>query len=245
MRLLICYYPFLLKKYHHILLILLLFVSVSASSQVRKVQTNPFMDQRTFHLGFAVGMNFQDLHITHADYQHENGETWFAEIPGYSPGFSVGIVAEMYLHNNFSLRTIPSLHFGEKSIVFKEQTSMEEQRFSMKSNFFTLPLDLKISSDRINNYRPYLLLGGGVSFDLTKKNQLPVQLNQTDYFLEIGVGCDFYFPFFKLIPEIKFCWGLTDAFNHEPELLDKSLYKYTNAISRANSSMIVLSFNFE
>ena len=203
------------------------------------------MDQRLFHLGFMVGMNFQDMQLTHADYQNDNGETWFAEIPDYSPGFSVGIIAEMYLHNNFSLRTIPSLHFGEKNIVFKEKTTHEEVRFPLKSNFFTLPLDLKISSNRLNNYRPYLLLGGGASIDLTKKNQLPVQLKQTDFFLEVGVGCDFYFPYFKFIPEIKFCWGLGDSFNHELELLDKSLYKYTNSIAKATSSMIVLTFNFE
>lgn len=219
--------------------------STLAFSQTKKVQTNPFVDQRTFHLGFMVGLNMQDFELTHADYQHENGETWFAEIPNYSPGFSVGIVAEKYLHNNFSLRTIPSLHFGEKQVVFRESHTGEEVRYGVKSNYFTLPVDVKISSNRINNYRPYFLAGAGVCLDLTKKNQLPVQLNSSDFFLEIGIGCDLYFPFFKLIPEVKFCFGLSDVFNHEPALLDKSLYKYTNSIAKASSQMIVVSFNFE
>ncbi|MCD7974154.1 MAG: PorT family protein [Candidatus Azobacteroides sp.] len=214
-------------------------------SQTKKVETNPFVDQRLFHLGFMVGMNAQDLNITHAAYTSENGETWFTEIPDYSPGFSVGIIGEMYLHRNFSLRTVPSLHFGEKQMVFRESNTGAEEKFAIKSNYFTIPVDLKISANRLNNYRPYLLTGVGVALDLTKKNQLPVQLNPTDFFFEIGVGCDFYFPFFKLIPEIKFCIGFSDVFNHEPLLNDTSLYRFTNSVAKATSQMIVVSFNFE
>ena len=234
----------MLKKLLHITF-LCFFCATSIHAQVKKAQTNPFIDQRLFHLGFMVGVNTQDLKITHADYQDASGETWFAEIPAFSPGFSVGIIGEMYMHKNFSLRTIPSLHFGEKQFVFRESHTGNEERFSVKSNYLTLPIDVKISSDRINNYRPYFLTGIGASLNLSKKNQLPVQLNPTDFFLEIGIGCDFYFPYFKFIPEIKFCFGMTDVYNHEPDLLDKSLYKMTNAIAKTTSQMIVVSFNFE
>lgn len=217
----------------------------SGFSQEKKVQVNPFIDQRLFHLGFMVGLNMQDLEFTHGGYVADNGQTWFAEIPSFSPGFSVGIVGEMYLHKNFSLRTIPSLHFGERRVVFRESNTGEEEKFEVKSNYLMFPFDLKISSDRINNYRPYLLAGIAPTFDLSKKNQSPVQMKPLDFYLEFGFGCDFYFPYFKFIPEIKFCLGLSDVLNHEPNILDQSLLKYTNSISKATSRMIVITFNFE
>ncbi len=192
-----------------------------------------------------VGVNMLDMEFTHADYTTPEGETWFAEIPSYSPGFSVGIVGEMYLHNNFSLRTIPSLHFGERQIIFRESHTGEEEKFAVKSNYLMIPLDLKISSNRVNNYRPYVLAGLSAGFDLSKKNESPVQVKPMDVFLEFGVGCDFYFPYFKFIPEIKFCLGLTDALNHNPRLQDKSLEKYTNALSKVTSRLFVITFNFE
>ena len=227
-------------------IILLLFCSIfSAFSQSRKVQINPFADQRFFHLGFMVGANTQDLELTHADYQTETGETWFAEIPSFSPGFSVGIVGEMYFHNNFSLRTIPSLHFGEKQFVFRESHTGQEEKFVVKSNYLSIPLDLKISSNRVNNYRPYFLAGANVSLDLSKKTESPVQIKPLDYCLEFGFGCDFYFPYFKFIPEVKFCIGLSDVLVHDPVLQDKSLLKYNYALSKATSRMFVITFNFE
>ena len=64
---------------------------------------------------------------------------------------------------------------------------------------------------------------------------------------EIGLGCDFYLPFFKLIPELKFCYGLTDAINysHTNELTDVNKRLYSQSVAPGHSKMIVLSFYFE
>ena len=224
-------------------------ITFSVFSQSRKVQINPLADQRLFHLGFMVGLNTQDLEFTHTGYRYQTEtneiETWFAEIPSYDPGFSVGMIGEMYLHHNFSLRTIPSLHFGEKQVVFREWHTGRVERFIVKSNYFSIPLAMKISSNRVNNYRPYFLAGANVSLDLTKKTDSPILLKPLDYNLEFGFGCDFYFPYFKLMPEIKFCIGLSDVLVHDPVLQDKSLLKFNYAISKATSRMFVLTFNFE
>ncbi len=63
----------------------------------------------------------------------------------------------------------------------------------------------------------------------------------------MGFGCDFYLPFFKLIPEVKFCFGLTDLLRHDrPDLADDpSMLKYTQSVRRAASKMFVLTFYFE
>ena len=83
--------------------------------------------------------------------------------------------------------------------------------------------------------------------NLTGKDQDFIRLKRADTFIEIGMGCDFYLPFFKLIPELKFCYSLTDALdhNHANELMDANRRIYTNAVASGHSKMIVLTFYFE
>ena len=83
--------------------------------------------------------------------------------------------------------------------------------------------------------------------NLTSKDQDYIQLKRYDVMLEVGLGCDFYLPFFKLIPELKFCFGLSDVLdkNHVNELRDTNLRSYAGSVSGAQSKMIVLTFYFE
>ena len=67
-----------------------------------------------------------------------------------------------------------------------------------------------------------------------------------DFGLEFGIGCDIYLPFFKLCPELKFSFGLVNLLEKDrPDLVDKDLLKYTEALSKATSRMVTLTFNFE
>ena len=61
---------------------------MGAMAQKERVRNQPYADLKWLHLGFHVGIHSQDLLLTHTGVM-TNGETWFAEIPSYSPGFSV------------------------------------------------------------------------------------------------------------------------------------------------------------
>ena len=87
-------------------------------AQKEKVKNQPYADLKWFHLGFHVGLHAQDLILTNSGVA-TNGETWYAEIPNYSPGFSVGVIGDMYLNPYFNLRFTPTIHFGDKKIVFR------------------------------------------------------------------------------------------------------------------------------
>jgi hypothetical protein len=64
--------------------------------------------------------------------------------------------------------------------------------------------------------------------------------------VELGMGCDFYLPFFKLIPEIKFAFSLLDVLDKDrSDLLDKSYEKFTLSVDKVVSKMIILTFYFE
>lgn len=216
---------------------------MQAQKEVPKIQ--PYIDWRMFHLGFYLGLHCQDLILTHTGIGVD-AETWYAEIPAYSPGFSVGIIGDMFVNPYMNLRVLPSLHFGDKTFLFRAQETGNEYRTVARSNYLTLPLELKYSAYRLNNYRPYISAGGYAAFDLGRKKGEAILLKGLDYGVTVGFGCDFYFSFFKLCPELKFYFGLADLIErNRTDLSRPDLSIYQNAFSRATSRMVILTFNFE
>lgn len=227
--------------------ILSLLLCIAAFAQEQKLQNRPYIDQRKFHYGFFVGFHMQDLELTNNGYiDPASGEQWYADVDNYSPGFSVGVLGEMRLNTYLSLRLTPTMHFGQKHISFHEQVSGRDSTQNMKSVYISIPLDLKISGPRFNNYRPYILAGVNPMIDLTTKKQKALLMKPIDCYLEIGMGCDIYLPFFKLIPELKFCFGLANILQkNRTDLVDKNLMKFSNALDDASAKMIVLTLYFE
>lgn len=224
----------------------LLLFGGNISAQTQKVQNRPYADQKLYSFGFTVGIHSQDLILSHTGYAQPNGEVWFAEIPDYSPGFSVGIIADRYLNEYFNIRTVPTLYFGEKKFKFIEQNTGEEFSTIMKTNYLSIPVYMKFNSRRINNFRPYMIAGGYANMEIGAKKDQVLRLNTSDFGLEFGFGCSFYTPMFKLCPELRFSFGLKDLINKDrSDLRDKELLKYTEALSSGKSRMITLTFNFE
>ncbi len=228
------------------LMMLLPSPSGMANAQKRKVMNRPYVDQRKFHYGFLAGMHLQDIELEQNGFVNEVGDQWFAETPNYEPGFSVGILGEFYLTKHLGLRIIPTMHFGTKNVTFRNETNGDKQYQTIKSTYFTVPIDIKFAAERFNNYRPYMIAGVAPSLDLTVKKQKQYLLTHTDIYLEAGFGCDFYLPFFKFIPEVKFMYGLTNVLNrNRSDIRDESELIFTQSVNSAKSKMIVFTFYFE
>ena len=229
-----------------VLYILLLVVPLGVLAQERKVQNKPYIDYRRLHYGFFVGLHAQDMEFYNNGFVTENGEAWYADIADYNPGFSVGVLADLRLNNTFSLRALPTLHFGQNTIIFREQNSGETSRQQVKSTYVALPVHIKFAPERFNNYRPYLTAGVSPMLNLTVKKHKQLLFKKFDFMLEFGMGCDFYLPFFKLIPEVKFAFSLMDVLeNNRKDLLDKNFEKFTKSVDKVVSKMIIVSFYFE
>lgn len=226
--------------------LLLLLLPTGIHAQRQKVQRLPYVDQRRLHFGFSIGTHIQDLRFVNRGEAEENGETWYAEVPGFSPGFNVGLVGDLYLCEYLNLRFTPTMHFGNKNIVLREEVSDARRTVNVKSNYLSMPVSLKYGAKRLNNYRPYILTGVSPTLDLAKKKNDLLRLKPYDTYLEIGLGCDIYLPFFKLIPELKFCFGLGNMLEKKRnDLQDPLDYKFTRSQKKIASQMVVLSFYFE
>jgi hypothetical protein len=231
-----------------------------AMAQERKVQNKPYTDLRPLHLGILVGMNLQDIELENVGPQsilQEDGtmktQTIVCDDDKWNAGFSVGVLADLRLSQHLNLRFTPTMHFGAKHLTFYNMTELTaegrltELTQDMKTTYMSFPLDLKFSAERWNNYRPYIIAGVNQLVNLTSKNQDYLQLKRADTMIEVGLGCDLYLPFFKLIPELKFCYSLTNAIDwrHADELQDTNKRMYANAVKSGQTKMIVLTFYFE
>jgi len=252
------------KRYIHwtmwkkrlITIALLTVAVVTVSAQQRKVQNKPYIDLRPMHFGISIGMNLQDVEMRNVGPQlMEEGDsrTILCDDDTWNPGFSVGVVADMRLTNHLALRVTPAMHFGSKHLVFRNLDDLNdagrprETTQDLKNTYITIPVDVKFSAERFNNYRPYVLAGVTPMINLSGKDQDYIHLKRYDTMVEVGLGCDFYLPFFKLIPELKFCYSLSNTFDkdHAKELNDANRRVFTNSIDQACSKMVVLTLYFE
>ncbi|MCR5365823.1 MAG: PorT family protein [Prevotella sp.] len=226
----------------------------------RHVQNKPYIDLRPMHFGILVGMHLQDLELENIgpymmtdEEGNPSPQDILCEADRWSPGFSVGVLAELRLHQNFSLRITPTMHFGAKHLTFLNKNDLDangmprQQTQDLKSTYVSVPIDLKFAAPRWNNHRPYVMAGINPMFNLTGGDQDMVRLKKFTTMFEVGLGCDFYLPFFKLIPELKFCFGLGNSLDtkHINELRDNSLKAYAGSVASAQSKMVVLTFYFE
>lgn len=241
----------LMKKFLIIITALVTLFAASVPAEARrlndKVGNRPYADLRPWHLGFSIGAHVDDLRLTHNGFVTEDGEQWRIDQPSYQPGFSVQGLVSLRLNDYFSVRFSPGMIFGSRDLRFREVNTGAEERQNIKSTYVVLPLDVKFAALRVRNARPYVVTGIMPAFDVAKKRNDFLKLKSSDFFISIGFGCDFYLPYFKLIPEIKFCLGLSDVLQRDrPDLADDpGRLKFTQSLSRASSKMIVLTFYFE
>ena len=219
---------------------------LSAPAQDRQVENKPYIDLRPFHFGVLVGTHFQDIEFENVGIQtitNEDGTTTekliTADQDRTDMGFTVGVLGELFGNKHISfLNRTDKLDSGEPITMHQD----------LKSVYISSAVNLIYSAKRFNNHRPYLMAGINPMLNLSGKQSDIVKLKSYDVLLEVGVGCDFYLPFFKLRPELKFGFGLIDSMDkdHVNHIKDKNLVVYTNSIIKQSKSKFVsLTFYFE
>jgi len=235
-----------------------------ASAQRMRVRNLANYDLSPYHFGFILGMNqmlfsiktnpgFQDVSyyaLQTPDLYADSSRLYgLQHKPSY--GFTIGIVSNLRINDYMDLRFVPSLSFGERDLQYSVLTHFDgEEKLvginkKLQSTFVELPLHLKYKGSRLNNIRPYWLIGAKYSIDLAsdskkkgESNNLYVALDRNDVYAEMGAGMDFYTTFFKFGMELKMSYGLFDVLKRQGNI-------YTLPVERLNSKLFLLSFTFE
>ena len=221
------------------------FTTISFQAQSEKVLNLPSFDKPLFHYGFYLGLNNNGYKVAYKPSSFKNAEVEVSS----SVGFNVGLIADLRLHQNINLRFEPGLMSNTKTLVFKHILGTENvYTREVDATFLHLPIILKISANRLNNIRPYVL--GGISYDYNfssnEKNGDDnfvgeFRTTTNNAFYEIGIGIDIYLNYFKLSPSIRGVF----AINNEIIPDNKTPSQWTDPIDYLGTRGVFLHLSFE
>lgn len=243
-----------------LIILIAITVGLTAGAQTKTVENRPYCDLRPFHFGVIVGTHFQDTEFENAGptYRMLEDNTVVRDVitceqDRWDAGFHVGVLGELRLDANFALRIAPTIYFGSRHFTFRNlakndidgEPMVEHQ--DMKSAFVGCNFDIIFAAKRFNNHRPYIMVGFNPMINLTRRANDILQMNSFGSYAEVGLGCDLYLPYFKLRPELKFMYGLSNSLNknHVNDLNDPAKLPYARSVRSATTQMFALTFYFE
>jgi hypothetical protein len=253
------------RKLILLLAIILVTVVNPAHAQRQKsfrFENLPHYDQKLYHFGFSLGVNRMDFALQPVTNLHNverspagainimEFDTLQSVLAQAENGFHIGIVSNLKLAPQWDLRFVPTLTFGDRSLIYSGvrnrnpgTQAIETQK--LESTFIDFPLHLKYKSVRMLNTRAYVIGGVKYSYDLASlrdKNDIEeeviARIDKNDIYYELGVGFDYYFHYFKFSTEIKGSFGIRNMLKPENSM-------FANSIERLNSRLIMISFMFE
>jgi hypothetical protein len=213
----------------------------------RDVINLPNHDDKFYHLGIALIANTSHFQVT----PHANlllSDSILSVNPENTFGFGLAGMHTFNISPHLEFRIVfPQLMFSYKNLTYNTtfpSGKMTTATKQVESILLGFPLQVKFLSDRMQNFRFYILGGVNYQYDLSsnataRKADDLVKLNPYDFSVETGVGFQFFFPVFILSPEIKISNGIINVHHRDPNLI------YSNTIDKLRSRMIIFSLIFE
>jgi len=176
-----------------IVFLLLPFIGLS---QLRSELNQPEHDNKPYHFGINLGFNKSHFSFTHHPVFLQQDSVMAIESIN-STGLNLAWLVNLSLTNHFDLRTYPlNLTFSEKAFEYTlkyPDVPGGESKLTIKkvqSITLSLPIQIKFSSDRIENMKVYTMAGVKFDYDLAanagKNNgEEIIKLNKFDIILAI------------------------------------------------------------
>ena len=201
-------------KQPSILLFLMFFIAGFCQKNNTKIENLQNFDKQKLHFGYFIGFNQYNYKL---DYKiNPNYATWIEE----SIGVNIGLIGDPRINEYINLRFEPGLHTNKLNLRFNERSKFTQNSDtirSVKSSYIHIPLLIKLSTKRLDNFRPYLIGGVSTSFNLSSNQNSPednknnvFRLKANNLYYELGFGIDFYLQYFKFSPSIRGVFSLKD-----------------------------------
>ena len=230
-------------------ILLFLFSLTSVGFSQRKMAKNlARFDSRKIHFGFSLGLNSGGFALHRHEFSSVSDSLASIDVVSQG-GFSLGIISDYHLHPLVNVRFVPTLVFGQRNLDYKfisNEGDLNEREVVVESTYLDFPILLKYRSYRLNNFAAYFIAGLKLSVDLASDEDVNndeidesiIKLKQNTTSAEVGIGTDFFLPYFKFGIELKMSYGLQDA-------LIKDDTELSNPIEKIIPKMFLISFLFE
>ena len=224
------------------LLIFVVSMTQHLSAQEREINLYDH-DSKPYYFGLTLGMNSTRFHPQMHSRFLQDDSVLTAE-PMNSIGLNLGLLATARISDRFQLRFNPQLIFTEKKIRYNLKNP-EDGKTEIIQSFnpiiVSFPIQIKLQSDRIDNFRVYMFAGMKADLALSgnKKSDGSIQIKGSDFGPELGLGFNFFLKSFIFSPEIKISNGIPNIHSRDASV------KYSSVFDKIQSRMIMLSFHFE
>lgn len=164
-------------------------------------------------------------------------------------GFAVGFLTRYRITDHLEVRVSPSLIFADRTLSYNYNTPSYNIDKTVQATMVDVPLLLKLKSDRVGDLRAYVIGGLKYSQAIGSKANADANAALIDKMVknysgfasyEAGLGCDIYFEFFKMSPEIKLSNSFGNILMHENQP-----YSNTSVINKLSLHTIMFSLYFE
>jgi hypothetical protein len=236
------------KRIHRILIVLfILSVSFTSLAQTRDGINLPNHDDKFYHLGIALIYNNSHFAVTPHPNLLQSDSILYVN-PENTGGFGLAGMHTFNVSPHVEFRIVfPQLMFSYKNLTYNITFPSGKNTVATKqieTILLGFPIQVKYLSDRMQNFRFYMLGGINYQYDLAsnataRKADDLVKVNPYDWSIEAGIGFQFFFPVFILSPELKISNGIINVHHRDPNLI------YSSTIDKLRSRMIVFSLIFE
>lgn len=209
-------------------------------SRERVVNLENF-DKQTLSWGYYIGFNNYDFNFKFNDL---DSDIYVKQ----NIGFNLGLIGDLRLNEYLNLRLEPGFFSMRRDLEFDSDKVPNHNENSVKSAYIHIPLLLKASTKRINNFKPFILGGFSYSHNLGSKEKNPddnsrgvfrMKTNSLNY--ELGIGVDLYLYFFKFSPSIRGIFGLSDEMVYD----DDSNSPWTGPVDKMKTRGVFVNFTFQ
>ncbi len=240
-------------KYLFILLSFLFIFQTSNAQLFRKEkvsydanQGKGSTDYNLLRWGYFLGFNSYDFNF---DYNQDLRDIYVKR----STGFNVGLIGNLRINDYIDLRIEPGLLITTRELYYSQTyfsgnfTSSDLTR-EVKSTYIHLPLLVKFSTKRINNFKPFVVGGFSTALNLSSNEDNPddnsngqFRTTKNTLFYELGFGIDFYLYNFKFTPSIRGVFGINDELvpDEDPNS------PWTSNINSMKTRAIFINFTFQ
>lgn len=240
-----------MKKFFAILLLIICAQQVSAQGIFSKerLKNRENHDKQRFRWGYYLGLNWLDFDINYTAEQSLI-PVEFQDIETRKQlGFNVGLIGNMRLNDYVDLRIEPGVIFNTRELYFPNVIDENDRIRELQTTAVHLPLLLKVSTKRLNNFKPFLVGGVSTSINLSSNQENPddnlsgqFRTKTNLYSYELGFGIDFFLPYFKFTPSIRGVFSMTNELVPDNDNINS---EFTSYIDEMETRGVFLNFTFQ
>lgn len=227
----------------------LIMLSHTATAQLfskEKILNQENFDKQRLTWGFFLGLNTYDFQF---DYYEDMTDIQTLK----NTGFNVGLVSDLRINDYFNVRFEPGLYINQRDLHYSQDwfnntANTNDLLREVKSTYVHFPVLLKVSTKRLNNFKPYVLGGLSTALNLSSNQENPDDNSVGQFrtkkgmlFWEVGFGIDFYLYWFKFSPSIRGVFAINDELVRDKDPNSP----WTSNIESMQSRGVFLNFTFQ